>query len=138
MDEKFLDGAKNCTCVLGIGIDLADVARIRKMLEKYSETFLEKTFTRDEIEYCQKKADPAMHFAARFAAKEAISKALGCGISEGVGLKSIWITNDALGAPQANFDENVRLKMNALGAKKILVSLTHLRDFAQAMAILSA
>lgn len=138
MNPDFQRELKTSGNVLGVGIDITDVARIKKLLEKYSETFLERTFTEEEIQYCKNKANPAMHFAARFAAKEAASKALGCGISGGVTLTSMWISNNEQGAPILNFDENVRAKMDELGAKKILVSLTHLKEFAQAIAILSS
>ena len=62
--------------VVGIGTDIADVARIKSLIEKYGNAFLEKTFTAAEIAYCLSKADAPLHFAARFAAKEAMAKAL--------------------------------------------------------------
>ena len=123
--------------IIGVGIDLADVARIESLLEKYGDAFLEKTFAECEIKYCKKCANPALHFAARFAAKEAAVKALGTGFSGGITPKSVWIENDALGAPTARFDAAVEKRMAALNAKNMHVSLTHLKDYAQAIAILS-
>jgi holo-[acyl-carrier protein] synthase len=64
----------------GIGIDLVEVPRIRELLEKHGQRFKERTFTAGEIAYCDACAEPAMHYAARFAAKEAVAKALGTGL----------------------------------------------------------
>ena len=79
----------------------------------------------------------AKYFAARFAAKEAAVKALGTGFCGGITPKSVWIENDGLGAPIARFDSAFQSKMDALGAKKLCVSITHLKDYAQAIAIIS-
>ncbi len=124
--------------ICGIGIDITDVARIKNMFEKYGDTFLARTFTEKEIDYCKKHASPEMHFAARFAAKEAMVKALGTGFIGKINLKSISVENDpTTGAPHAILDENAKKIVAQLGAKKMLVSLTHLKDYAQAIAILS-
>ena len=79
----------------------------------------------------------AKYSAARFAAKEAAVKALGTGFCGGITPKSVWIENDGLGAPIARFDSAFQSKMDALGAKKLCVSITHLKDYAQAIAIIS-
>ena len=85
--------------VVGVGIDLADVARIRGLLEKYGKSFLSKTFADAEAAHCMARANPAEALAARFAAKEAVAKALGTGFSAGVSPKGIAIENAPSGAP---------------------------------------
>ena len=124
--------------VVGVGIDLVDVARIEKMLKNYREAFLARTFTHDEIDYCEKFSAPAQHYAARFAAKEAMAKALGTGFSGAITLKSVAVKNaDATSAPVAVLDCAAQKAMEKLGGKKMLVSLTHLKDYAQAIAIIT-
>ena len=69
--------------IFGIGTDLVEVSRVEKILQKWGEKFLKKVFSQNEIEYCKKKAFPAIHFAARFAAKESFLKSLGIGLGMG-------------------------------------------------------
>ncbi len=121
----------------GVGVDIVDVARIRRMLEKYPESFAEKNFAPPEIKYCSSKADPAMHYAARFAAKEAMAKALGTGFSGGVTPLSLWVENGASGAPSAHLDKVAMNKMKLLGGRKMLISMSHLKDYAIAYAIVA-
>lgn len=91
--------------VVGVGIDLADVARIRGLLEKYGKSFLSRTFAEAEAAHCMARANPAEALAARFAAKEAVAKALGTGFSDGVSPRGIAIENAPSGAPLARLDE---------------------------------
>lgn len=84
--------------VVGVGIDLADVARIRGLLEKYGKSFLSRTFAEAEAAHCMARANPAEALAARFAAKEAVAKALGTGFSDGVSPRGIAIENAPSGA----------------------------------------
>lgn len=123
------------SAIVGVGIDLCDVARIETMLTKYGDKFLEKTFSAEEIEYCQKFSSPAQHYAARFAAKEAMVKALGTGFDGAITMKSVCIAKDELNAPVAVLDANAQTRLKEIGANKMLVSLTHLKDYAQAIAI---
>lgn len=123
--------------VVGVGIDLADVARIRGLLEKYGKSFLSKTFADAEAAHCMARANPAEALAARFAAKEAVAKALGTGFSAGVSPKGIAIENAPSGAPLARLDEAAQAAMEKIGGKRILVSLTHLKDYAQAVAVIT-
>ncbi len=133
-----MDKPTNIASICGVGIDIVDVARIKKLLENYKTTFLEKTFTQAEIDYCKKCSSPELHFAARFAAKEAMVKALGTGFSANITLKSVSVENDTqTSAPIAVLDDVAKKRMKELGAKKMLISLTHLKDYAQAIAILS-
>lgn len=131
-------GVESVAGVVGVGIDLVDVARIEKMLKNYREAFLARTFTRDEIDYCEKFSAPAQHYAARFAAKEAMAKALGTGFSGAITLKSVAVKNaDSTSAPVATLDCAAQKAMEKLGGKKMLVSLTHLKDYAQAIAVIT-
>jgi holo-[acyl-carrier protein] synthase len=119
----------------GIGIDLVEVPRIREMLERHGQRFKERTFTAGEIAYCDACADPAMHYAARFAAKEAAAKALGTGLwAEGVVWTDIEVVREASGKPQIVL--HGAAKQHAAKANCI-VSLTHTRDLAMAQVILA-
>lgn len=119
----------------GIGIDLVEVPRIRELLEKHGQRFKERTFTAGEIAYCDACADPAMHYAARFAAKEAAAKALGTGLwAEGVVWTDIEVVREVSGKPQIAL--HGAAKQHAADAN-CLVSLTHTRDLAMAQVILA-
>ncbi|MBE2286862.1 MAG: holo-ACP synthase [Prosthecobacter sp.] len=119
----------------GIGIDLVEVSRIREMLEKHGRRFTERTFTPDEIAYCSACADPAMHYAARFAAKEAVAKALGTGLwAEGVIWTDIEVVRDPNGRPSIRLHGAAR---QHAGSGTCLVSLTHTRELAMAQVILA-
>lgn len=121
--------------VVGVGIDLVDVARIASMRSRYADTFLERNFCDFEIEYCKKFKEPDQHYAARFAAKEAIVKALGTGFSGAITTKSIGVKNDENGAPYAVLNDEATKRLSEIGASKILISITHLKDYAEAIAI---
>ncbi len=131
MDASELKG------VAGVGIDVCDVARIAKLIDEYGEAFLRRTFSDGEIAYCSKKSNPAIHYAARFAAKEAMSKALGTGFSGEITLKSLCVGNAKDGSPYAILDSAAKARIDHLNGKTMHISLTHLKDFAQAIAILS-
>lgn len=119
----------------GIGIDLVEVSRIREMLEKHGRRFTERTFTPGEITYCSACADPAMHYAARFAAKEAVAKALGTGLwAEGVVWTDIEVIRDPNGRPTIRLHGAAR---EHAGESTCLVSLTHTRDLAMAQVMLA-
>ena len=111
--------------ISGTGIDIIEIDRIKKLMEK-DERLKNRIFTENEIRYCEKKRKKYHHYAVRFAAKEAVWKALGKG---GVGLKNIEIRNRSNGQPQ------VYVKGKRLDPLKILVSLAHSRDYAVAQAI---
>lgn len=123
---------------IGLGIDLVEVARIRDLLTKHGDRFKERTFTAGEIAYCDTCADPAMHYAARFAAKEAAAKALGTGLwVEGVEWKDIEVTRETSGKPTLILHEGARKHADAQGVTRLLISLTHTRELAQAQVILA-
>lgn len=123
---------------IGLGIDLVEVARIRDLLTKHGDRFKERTFTAGEITYCDACADPAMHYAARFAAKEAAAKAIGTGLwAEGVDWKDIEVSREPSGKPVLTFHGSAKRHAQAQGVTRLLVSLTHTRELAQAQVILA-
>lgn len=114
-----------------IGMDIISVDRIRHSYRQYGEKFLEKILTGTEIELCRKKADMLQSVASRFAAKEAISKALGCGICRDFSWHSVEILNGPEGKPYAKKTE----KMTRYSDVEIKISLSHDRQYAAAVAL---
>ena len=121
--------------VLGLGIDLAEVSRIRALLQKNGDRFKQRVFTEGEISYCESKADPALHFAARFAAKEAASKALGTGFSEGIGWQEIETVSSENGAPSIKLHRAAAERAESMGVGVMMVTLTHTADMAAASVV---
>ena len=121
--------------IFGTGLDIIEIERIRKSLEKYSERFEEKVFTQDEIDYCRAQADPARHFAGRFAVKEAVSKCLGTGISGGVAWKDIEVLQKESGQPILKLTHKTKELFDHHKLNAIHISISHARDFAIANAI---
>ena len=85
--------------IFGIGTDIINIKRMEKSIKKNGDNFINKVFSKNEILYCKKKKNPFPFYAKRFAAKEALSKALGTGIRKGIKFKNIEITNDDFGKP---------------------------------------
>lgn len=119
--------------IFGIGIDIIEVERVRKQLDK--NNFKEKIFTEQEIEYCLSKRNYAESFAARFAAKEAFFKAIGTGWRGGLSFKELEILNDELGKPTFLLHGKAREFARENRLDKIHVSLTHVRNSAGAVVI---
>lgn len=122
--------------ILGIGIDLVEIQRIRDALERHGEAFARRILTEAEWEYCRLHADPAPCVAARFAAKEAISKALGTGIGTEVAWHDIEVVRGPAGQPSARLAGGAVQRMEGMGGTRIHLSLSHERGHAAAMAIL--
>lgn len=109
--------------ILGIGTDIIEVDRIKGTLEKYGERFKNKMFTQVEIDYCEQFKDKKYaHYAARFAAKEAFSKAIGTGFARGFKFKEVYIQNLNTGEPIVVLDGSLKEKY---GENIIKVSLSH-------------
>lgn len=123
--------------IIGVGTDLVEISRIEKILERQGEHFLKKVFSDYEIAYCQDRAKPAMHYAARFAAKEAISKAFGCGIGKELGWLDMVVLNDEAGAPQVQLSEEAKKLLQRKGGESVALSLTHTDQLAQAFVVIS-
>ncbi|HVQ76869.1 MAG TPA: holo-ACP synthase [Candidatus Binatia bacterium] len=122
--------------IRGIGVDLAQIPRMRRVLERWEERFLQRVFTEREIAYCRRRRDPVPHLAARFAAKEAVLKALGTGLQMGVNWREIEVCRERGQAPTVVLSGRCRALAEALGAERVLVSLTHDGDYALAEVIL--
>jgi len=121
--------------IIGIGCDIIKVERIQNAITKNSR-FCEKLFTPAEIEYCSRKANSAQSFAARFAAKEAVMKALGTGWDGKVNWLDIEVINSASGAPSIKLTGGAKEMADELKVKNICLSLAHEKDFALAYIIL--
>jgi holo-[acyl-carrier protein] synthase len=119
----------------GIGIDVVEVERIATAIERHGEPFLAKLFTAAERAYCESRKSPAMHYAARFAAKEAAVKALGTGIGANAGLQDLEVVHDDKGAPKLRLSGAAEAFAKQHGITGIQISLTHARDYAAANAI---
>jgi holo-[acyl-carrier protein] synthase len=119
--------------ILGIGMDMVDIERIRASLERYGDSFVSKIFTEHEITYCSAKALPAQHYAARFAAKEAFSKAIATGWAGAFHWKDVEVVNDEQGKPSFRL---YGATAEQFGEKSILVSLTHTDASAAAFVII--
>jgi holo-[acyl-carrier protein] synthase len=126
--------------IFGIGTDIINIKRFKKVLKKNTKIFKKRIFTINEIEYCENKKNTITFYAKRFAAKEALSKALGTGIRKGVNFKDIEIKNDSLGKPTINLKGTtlVFLKKKIKNKKyKIYLSLSDDTPWAQATVIIS-
>lgn len=121
--------------VFGIGTDIIEVERVEEMLARGKE-YLETIFTRAESDYCEARARRAQHYAARFAAKEAVLKALGTGWRDGLAFADIEIRNDALGQPQVIPHGKVKEFLDHHRITRTAISMTHAGGLAIAVAIL--
>ena len=111
--------------IRGVGIDVIKVERLVESLERFGRRMEARLFTEGELEYCRRHQDPARHLAARFAAKEAASKALGTGMSGGVGFKQFEVLQPGGQPPRLRFHGAARERFEALGATASHLSLTH-------------
>ena len=115
--------------VLGTGIDIIEVSRIKKAIDRWGDHFLRHVFNQEEIDYAKSRKNPTQHYAARFAAKEAVFKAIGD--NPEIGWKDLKILNDKNGKPYCIFnDKNFN--------NKILISISHTENYAVANAIISS
>ena len=122
--------------VLGIGVDLVENARIEHSLERFGERFLHRVFTEGEIEYSQSMKYPARHLAARFAAKEAVSKAFGTGIGKAMGWKDIDVQRKPSGQPFVILEGGAKKLGEERGVKAVWITLSHTENHAMAMIVL--
>lgn len=127
--------------VKAIGNDLVDVARIARALERYGDRMKRRLFTEDERRYCDARNTPAVHYAGRFAAKEAVLKVLSTGFVAGVGLQDggsfrhIEIRRLASGKPEVVLHGPMLELARRAGVEEILITVTHTREQAQAFAL---
>lgn len=114
---------------------MVEVDRIASAIERHGEAFLAKLFTPSEREYCESRKRPALHYAARFAAKEAVSKTFRTGIGGNAGLLEMEVVNDESGAPRIRLSGAAEAFARKHQITEIQISLTHARDYAAANAI---
>lgn len=118
--------------VHSIGVDITEIERINDLIKRYGNRFLKRVFTDKEIEYCNKKATAASSYAARFATKEAVFKATGLGLNQGMSWRDIEVLNDQNGKPFIKLSGITREKLNG---KKIHLSLSHSKGLAISMVV---
>jgi holo-[acyl-carrier protein] synthase len=126
----------NVGMILGTGVDIAEVPRIRESIDRFGERFLRRIFTEGEIRYCERRARRVESYAARFAAKEAGMKALGTGWSRGVRWRDIEVVRPTGQRPTIQFHGEAAAIATKLGTKNIALSLTHTSEQALAHIIL--
>ncbi|NCQ17468.1 MAG: holo-[acyl-carrier-protein] synthase [Ignavibacteria bacterium CG_4_8_14_3_um_filter_37_9] len=120
--------------VIGIGIDIIEIDRIKESVDKFGDHFLNKIFTQNELEYCLSKANKYQHLAARFAAKEAVSKALATGWNNDFNWKSVEISNEPTGEPIVKLTGKLA---NFLGEEKELkITMSHSNNYVTCFAII--
>jgi holo-[acyl-carrier protein] synthase len=127
----------NVSMILGTGVDIAEVPRIRHSIERFGDRFLRRIFTDGEIRYCERRARRVESYAARFAAKEAGMKALGTGWSRGVRWRDIEVVRPKGQRPTIQFHGEAAIA-EKLGTKNIAISLTHTAEQALAHVILES
>lgn len=110
--------------LVSIGLDATDIPRIEASIARYGDRFLERIFTDHERAYCLRRRNPAPHFAARFAAKEAGMKALGTGHSQGVLWRDVEVFRIS-GPPTLRFHGAAHARLGAIGADRALLTITH-------------
>jgi len=121
--------------VLGIGTDIVECLRIAQMIERHGELFINRVYTPHEIRYCQSRKQATQHFAGRWAAKEAILKALGTGWRRGISWRDIEVRNDQSGRPVVGLRGGARDIVEQRGIREMLVSISHCRSHATAYAL---
>ena len=119
--------------VIGIGIDIIEIDRIKESVEKFGDHFLKKIYTQTELEYSMKKKYMYQHLAARFAAKEAVYKALATGWNKDVSWQNIEISNEPNGMPIVTLKGNLKRFLSK--GKDLKISMSHSRDYVACMAI---
>lgn len=121
--------------VVGIGTDIIECLRIAQMIERHGELFLTRVYTPHEIEYCTARKAATQHYAGRFAAKEAVLKALGTGWTRGIAWSDIEVRNDAGGKPRILLGGGAREVSEQMGIAEMLISISHCRTHATAYAL---
>src|SRR6478735_5094463 len=123
--------------ILGLGLDATDIDRITATISRYGDRFVKRIFTTNEIAYCTRRRTPAIHFAGRFAAKEAAMKALGTGHSRNVLWRGVEVVRRG-GPPRLEFHGGARRRFDAMGAGSSLLTITHSETLAIAQVMLFA
>ena len=122
--------------IVGTGVDIVEIERIRKVMERQKDRFINRVFTPEEQRFCKKFRNPAPHFSARFAAKEALFKALGTGWAKGVSWLDVEVQRKDRHAPIMVLHGEAEKQSVRLGANRVHLSLSHSDQWAVAMVIL--
>ena|ERR1017187_3733120 len=125
---------KDFNMIIGIGIDIIEISRIKKSIEKFGDHFLGKIFTPGEIEYCENKASKYQHYAARFSAKEAVAKALSTGWNNEFSWQNIEVFNEPTGMPYIKLTG--KLESFLADGKELKISMSHSQDYTTCVAII--
>ena len=123
--------------IIGLGLDATDIPRIAATIERYGNRFLHRIFTEGEVAYCQRRRVPAIHFAGRFAAKEAAMKALGTGHTQGVLWRDVEVVRRH-GPPRLLFHGGAGRRFEAMGGGSSLLTITHSDALALAQVLILA
>ncbi|TWT67685.1 Holo-[acyl-carrier-protein] synthase [Posidoniimonas polymericola] len=121
--------------IVGIGTDIIETLRIAKMIERHGELFINRVYTEHEIKYCSSQRAATQHYAGRWAAKEAVLKALGTGWVRGISWRDIEVYKQASGAPVVRLQGGARDALERSGIHRIHVSISHCRSHATAYAV---
>jgi len=122
--------------IYGIGVDIVSIRRIERMLERWGPLFIQRVYTPGEIAFCQGKSNPGQHFALRWAAKEAMLKALGLGLRRGIKWTDIEVVNDPLGRPSLKVYNQASGFFTDREIKTAFVSISHEKDYGVAQVVL--
>ena len=121
--------------VLGIGTDIVECLRIAQMIERHAEQFIARVYTQKEIEYCSVRKAATQHYSGRWAAKEAVLKALGTGWARGITWRDIEVLNDGDGQPGIHLTGGALEYSQKKGISRVLISISHCRSHATAYAL---
>lgn len=121
--------------IIGLGLDATDIDRVADVIERHGERFLRRIFTDIEIAYCTRRRVPAIHFAGRFAAKEAAMKALGTGHTQGVLWRDVEVIRGG-GPPRLQLHGGAARRFTAIGGHSSLLTITHSDDLAMAQVLI--
>ena len=124
--------------LFGIGIDVVEVSRVERSIAEFGDKFLDRVFTKREQDYCQKQKRRVIHYAARFAAKEAVSKAFGTGIGKDMGWLDLEVVRKSSGEPEVILSGRAKEFAEEKRIGDIKVSLTHAEHYAAANAVILA
>jgi len=124
--------------IAGVGTDIVETDRMRELLKRHGEAFMRRILTDAEIKEASSRRDPVPFISGRWAAKEAISKALGCGIGQHCAWTDLEITPDGKGKPEAVLSGSAKETADGLGVKKVMLSISHERGHAVATALLES
>ena len=133
MQSKRIDGPQDGV-MLTTGVDIIEISRVRQVMERYGQRFLQRIYTPGEIAYCRERPP---NLAARFAAKEATMKALGTGV-RGVSWKDIEVVRHESGAPSIKLHGRAKGRAQRLGLREVSLSLSHSREYAVAFVVIQA